>query len=70
LGDLFDHLDRIFVEYGVMLDDNQGMARFFQHGHELEHSECSTDIQVCELAVKFAEDAGIVTADLKHLVTL
>ena len=53
-----------------MLDDDQGVAGLFKNGHELKDREGSADLQVLKPAVQPVWDGGVVSADVKNLVTL
>ena len=46
------------------------MVVLLQDGHELEGCEGSAHFQLREVAIKTAQDTGIVAADEKNLVTL
>ena len=70
MGYVFGHLSGVLVEQGVMLDENNRMSCLFQNGHELEYCECPTDFQLLESAIQLAEDTRMITADVKHFVTL
>jgi len=43
-----------------VLDYQEAVAVLFQDGHKLEGCEGAADIQLGEIAVKPAEDAGVV----------
>ncbi len=53
-----------------MLDNDKGMTCLFEDGHQLECCKCPADLQICELAVELAEDAGVVAADVEDLEPL
>ena len=50
--------------------DQEAMVVFLQDGHELEDSESAAHIQLADVAVQPAEDAGVVAADEEDLVAL
>ena len=70
LGDVFDPPFGVLVEWGVVLDDDQGMAGLFKNGHELKDCEGPADLQCLEPAVQPAEDGGAVPADVEDLEPL
>ena len=53
-----------------MLYDQQAVVAILQDGHELEDGEGPADLQLGEVAVQPAEDAGVVARDVKNLVSL
>ncbi len=53
-----------------MLDNDKGMTCLFEDGHQLECCKCPADLQICELAVELAEDAGVVATNIENLEAL
>ena len=70
LGDVLDHPFGVLVEQGIVLYDDQGVTGLFKKGHELKDCEGPADLQVLELAVHPAQDAGVVAADVEDLEPL
>jgi hypothetical protein len=62
LCDLLDHFIGILIEQWVVLQYQEAVMVLFQNGHELEGRESPTYIQLSDIAVQAAEDAGIVAA--------
>jgi hypothetical protein len=67
LGDVLNHPLGVLVEHGFVLDDDQGVAGLFKNGHELKGCEGSADIKFLGLAVKSAQNGGLVPADVEDL---
>jgi len=53
-----------------VLDDQEAVVVLLQDGHELEGGKGSAHIQLGEVAIQAAEDAGVVAADEEDLVAL
>ena len=53
-----------------MLHDQEAVVVLLQDGHELEDCEGAADLQLREVAIQPAEDAGVVAADVEDLVAL
>ena len=70
LGHIIHYLSGVLVEQGVMLHDQEAVVVLFQDGHELERGEGPAHIQLVNVAVQAAEDAGVVAADEEDLVAL
>jgi len=70
LGDAFHHLSCILVEHRIMLDDQEAVAVLIQDGHELEGGEGPADLQLGDVAIQPAENAGVVARDVEGPVAL
>ena len=71
LGDVFHHpLPRVLVEHGVVLNDQEAVAVLIQDGHELEDGEGPADLQLGDVAIQPAENAGVVARDVEGPVAL
>ena len=46
------------------------MLLLLQDGHELEDGKGSADLQLCDVSIEPAEDAGVVARDVEDLVSL
>jgi hypothetical protein len=64
------HFPGILVEQGIMLHDQEAVEVLLQDGHELEDCESSAHLQLSDVAIQPAEDAGVVAADEEDLVAL
>ena len=53
-----------------MLHDQEAVAVLLQDGHELKGGKGAADLQLCDVSVQSAEDAGVVAADREDLVAL
>ena len=53
-----------------MLHDQEAVVVLLQDGHELEGCEGAAHLQLGEVAIQPAEDAGVVAADEEDLVAL
>lgn len=53
-----------------MLHDQKAVVVLLQYGHELEGGEGSAHVQLGDVPVKPAEDAGVVAADEEDLIAL
>ena len=70
LGQVLYHLPGIFVEQRVVLHDQEAVVVLLQNGHELVDDESPAHIQLRDVAVQPAEDAGVVATDEEDLVAL
>jgi len=70
LAYILDHLAGILVEQGIMLHDQEGVVILLQYGHKLEAGESSAHIQLGDVAIQAAEDAGVVAANEEDFVPL
>ncbi len=70
LGQVAHHLLGVLVEQGVVLHDEEAVVVLLQYGHELEGGEGSPHVQLGDVPVQPAEDAGVVASDEEDLVTL
>ena len=70
LGQVAHHIFGTFVKERVVLDDQEAVVVFLQDGHELVDGEGAAHIQLGDIAVQPAEDAGVVAADEEDLVAL
>ena len=53
-----------------MFHDQEAVVILLQNGHELEDGESAADLQLCEVTIQLAEDAGVVARDVEDLVSL
>ena len=53
-----------------MLHDQKAVVVLLQYGHELEGGEGSAHVQLGDVPVQPAEDAGVVAADEEDLIAL
>ena len=53
-----------------MLHDQDAVVVLLQYGHELEGGEGSAHVQLGDIPVQPAEDAGVVAADEEDLIAL
>ena len=67
---VFHHLLGIFVKHGIVLHDQEAVMVLLQNGHELEEGVGPADLQLGEVAIQAAENAGVVATDKKDLVAL
>ncbi len=58
------------VEQRVVLHDQEAEVVFLQDGHELEDGKGAAHIQLGDVSIQLAEDAGVVAADEDGLVAL
>ena len=70
LGQVAHHLLGVLVEQGVMLHDQEAVVVLLQDGHQLEGGEGPAHIQLGDVPVQAAEDAGVVAADEEDLIAL
>ena len=71
LGQVAHHLLGVLVELGVsVLHDQEAVVVLLQDGHELEEGVGPAHIQLSDVAVQPAEDAGVVAADEEDPVAL
>jgi len=70
LGQVAHHLLGVLVEQGVVLHDQEAVVVLLQYGHELEGGEGPAHIQLGDVPVQPAEDAGVVAADEEDLIAL
>ena len=70
LGQVAHRLLGVLVEQGVMLHDEDAVMVLLQYGHELEGGEGPPHIQLGDVPVQPAEDAGVIAADEEDLIAL
>ena len=70
LGQAACHLLGVLVEQGVVLHDEEVEVVLLQNGHELEESVGPARVQLGDIPVQAAEDAGVVAADEENLIAL
>ena len=70
LGQVAHHLLGVLVEQGVVLHDQEAVVVLLQYGHELKGGEGPAHVQLGDVPVQAAEDAGIVAANEENLVAL
>ena len=70
LDHILDHLAGVLVQKRVVFHDEETVMILFQYGHELEAGESPAHIQLGDIAVQLAEDAGVVAANEEHFVSL
>ena len=70
LGQVAHHLLGVLVEQRIMLHDQEAVVVLLQYGHELEGCEGPAHVQLGDVPVQPAEDAGVVAADEEDLIAL
>ena len=70
LGQVAHHLLGVLVEQGIVLHYEEAVVVLLQYGHELEGGKGPAHVQLSDVAVQAAEDAGVVAADEEDLVAL
>ena len=56
--------------HGIVLNDQEAVAVLLRDGHELERGKGAADLQLHDVAVQVAEDAGAVATYEEDLVAL
>ena len=70
LGQVAHHLLGVLVEQGVMFHDQEAVVVLLQDGHKLKGGKGAAHVQLVDVPVQSAEDAGVVAADEEDLVAL
>ena len=70
LGQVSHHFLGVLVEHGIVLHDQEAVVVLFQYGHELKGGEGPAHVQLGDVPVQAAEDAGVVTADEEDLIAM
>ena len=70
LGQVAHHLLGVLVELGVMLHDEEAVVVLLQNSHELKGGKGPAHVQLGDVPVQPAEDAGVVAADEEDLIAL
>ena len=70
LGQVAHHLLGVLVEQGVMFHDQEAVVVLLQYGHKLKGGEGPAHVQLGDVPVQPAEDAGVVAADEEDLIAL
>jgi len=60
----------VLIEYRIMFNDQEAVVVLLQNCHELKGGEGSAHVQLGDVPVQPAEDAGVVAADEEDLVAL
>ncbi len=70
LGQVAHHLLGVLVEQGVMFHDQEAVVVLLQDGHKLKGGKGAAHVQLGDVPVQPAEDAGVVAADEEDLIAL